>query len=74
MLAVGEHDYRVAFAVLAVPAAVMLSLLGVARVLYPRPQDLASAPAQVTAEGLPRVFWCMWAARRWPRRASLISR
>jgi len=36
---------------------IMLSLLAVARLLYPRPQDLASAPAQVTAEGSPRVFW-----------------
>ncbi len=57
VLAVGHHDYKVAFAVLAVPAAVMLSLLGVARMLYPRPQDLASAPAQVSTQGLPRVFW-----------------
>ncbi|HTT54796.1 MAG TPA: MFS transporter, partial [Streptosporangiaceae bacterium] len=45
------------FAVLAIPAAIMLSLLGVARVLYPRPQDLTSAPAQVRTQGLPRVFW-----------------
>jgi len=57
VLAVGDHDYKVAFAVLAIPAAIMLSLLGVARVLYPRPQDLTSAPAQVRTQGLPRVFW-----------------
>ncbi len=57
VLAVGHHDYQVAFAVLAIPAAIMLSLLGVARVLYPRPQDLTSAPAQVHTQGLPRVFW-----------------
>jgi MFS family permease len=57
VLAVGHHDYQVAFAVLAIPAAVMLSLLGVARVLYPRPQDLTSAPARVRTQGLPRVFW-----------------
>jgi predicted MFS family arabinose efflux permease len=35
----------------------MLSLLAVARMVYPRPQDLASAPAQVSTHGLPRVFW-----------------
>ena len=35
----------------------MLSLLAVARVLYPRPQDLAAGPAQVSTQGLPRVFW-----------------
>jgi predicted MFS family arabinose efflux permease len=35
----------------------MLSLLGVARLLYPRPQDLAAGPGQVTTERMPRVFW-----------------
>jgi len=57
VLAVSHHDYQVAFASLAVPAVIMLSLLAVARSLYPRPQDLAAGPAQVTTEGLPRVFW-----------------
>jgi len=57
VLTLGHHDYKVAFAVLAIPAAIMLSLLGVARLLYPRPQDLAEGPAPVTTEGLPRVFW-----------------
>ena len=57
VLAVTRHDYKIAFATLAVPAAIMLSLLAVARLLYPRPQNLAAAPAQVSAEGLPRVFW-----------------
>jgi MFS family permease len=57
VLATGHHDYKVAFAVLAVPAVIMLSLLAVARLLYPRPQDLVARPAQVTGEGLPRVFW-----------------
>jgi predicted MFS family arabinose efflux permease len=28
-----------------------------ARLLYPRPQDLSAGPAQVTTTGLPRVFW-----------------
>lgn len=57
ILAVSQNDYKIAFAALAVPAAIMLSLLAVARLLYPRPQDLEAGPAQVTAEGLPRVFW-----------------
>lgn len=43
---------------LAVPAAIMLSLLGVARLLYPRPQDLAAGPGgAVAGDRLPRVFW-----------------
>jgi len=57
VLAVSHHDYKAAFASLAVPAAIMLSLLGVARVLYPRPQDLAAGPAPAAGDGLPRVFW-----------------
>ncbi|MGI8506053.1 MAG: MFS transporter [Solirubrobacteraceae bacterium] len=57
ILAASHHDYKTAFAVLAVPAAIMLSLLAVARLLYPRPQDLEAGPAQVSTEGLPRVFW-----------------
>ncbi|MGH3166241.1 MAG: MFS transporter [Trebonia sp.] len=57
VLAVGHHDYKVAFAVLAVPAVIMLSLLAVARILYPRPRDLSPAPAQASLGRLPRVFW-----------------
>ncbi len=57
ILTVDHHDYRAAFAVLAIPAAIMLSLLAVARRLYPRPQDLATGPAQATTRTLPRVFW-----------------
>jgi len=57
VLAVSHHDYKVAFASLAIPAVIMLSLLGVARLLYPRPQDLAAGPAPAPGGGLPRVFW-----------------
>jgi hypothetical protein len=57
VMAVTRHDYMIAFASLAVPAAIMLSLLAVARLLYPRPQDLVSRPAQLATAGLPRVFW-----------------
>ena len=57
ILVVGHQDYKIAFAVLAVPAAIMLSLLVVARLLYPRPQDLAAGPAQPATRALPRVFW-----------------
>jgi predicted MFS family arabinose efflux permease len=57
VMAISHGDYKIAFASLAVPGAIMLSLLAVARMLYPRPQDLEAGPAHVTAEGLPRVFW-----------------
>jgi MFS family permease len=52
-----EHDYHLAFAVLAVPAAINLALVVLARLLYPRPQDLEAAPQVVSTSGLPRVFW-----------------
>jgi predicted MFS family arabinose efflux permease len=57
ILAITHHDYTVAFASLAVPAAITLTLVVVARVFYPRPQDLSAGPPQVTTTGLPRVFW-----------------
>jgi predicted MFS family arabinose efflux permease len=57
ILTISSDDYKLAFASLAVPAVIMLSLLAVARLLYPRPQDLEAGPAQVTTDGLPRVFW-----------------
>ena len=40
----------------------MLSLLAVARLLYPRPQDLEPETAAVHTDGLPRVFWLYLAA------------
>jgi predicted MFS family arabinose efflux permease len=57
VLAVSNHDYTIAFAALAVPAVITLSLVLVARMFYPRPQDLSAGPAAVTTTGLPRVFW-----------------
>jgi MFS family permease len=57
ILATDHHDYKVAFAVLAVPAVIMLSLLAVARLFYPRPQDLAPAGPVRANQALPRVFW-----------------
>ncbi|MCL6596565.1 MAG: MFS transporter [Firmicutes bacterium] len=57
VLAAGRGDYRLAFAALAVPAAMTLSLLFVARRQYPRPEDLSAGPPAVTGAGLPGVFW-----------------
>src|SRR5574337_549745 len=50
-------SFTLAFAVLAVPAAITLALVLVARLLYPRPQDLEATPPNVEAQGLPRTFW-----------------
>ena len=57
VLTLTHGQYKLAFAALAVPAAIMLSLLFVARVHYPRPQELSAGPPEVTTRGFPRVFW-----------------
>ena len=49
--------YRDAFAVLLFPAVTTLCFLVVARILYPKPEDLEVKPTTVEASGLPRVFW-----------------
>jgi MFS family permease len=50
-------SYHQAFAVLLVPAIINLSLVLLARLVYPRPQDLESPSTLVTGKGLPRVYW-----------------
>jgi MFS family permease len=62
VLAFSAGGYKLAFATLAIPAALCLILVGVARLLYPRPQELAARPADVHTTGLPRVFWIYLAA------------
>jgi len=50
-------DYRVAFALLLVPALTTLAILAVARLTYPNPSELAAKPADVHAAGLPPDLW-----------------
>lgn len=50
-------DYRTAFAVLLLPALVMLSILVIARLTYPRPEEMESNPPNIQTQGLPRIFW-----------------
>ena len=54
---VHQGNYRTAFAVLIIPAVITYSLLVVARLLYPRPEDLEAKEQHVQTRGLPRVFW-----------------
>jgi MFS family permease len=49
--------YHQAFAALAVPAAINLSLVMLARVLYPAPQDMDKSPPANFSERLPRAYW-----------------
>ncbi|GAC1566726.1 MAG: MFS transporter [Ktedonobacteraceae bacterium] len=50
-------QYRIAFAVLLIPALITLSILVVARLTYPRPEEMEVNPPDVKTSGLPRVFW-----------------
>ncbi|HZQ19703.1 MAG TPA: MFS transporter [Terriglobales bacterium] len=50
-------SYRTAFAILLIPAILTLCLIVVARVSYPKPEDLEVKVSNVEAAGLPRVFW-----------------
>lgn len=48
--------YHRAFAVLLIPALINLSLVLLARLAYPRPQDLESASTPVAGQGLAKVY------------------
>jgi MFS family permease len=50
-------SYREAFAVLLVPALINLSLVLLARYLYPTPPDIEAAPPVIGELRLPRIFW-----------------
>jgi MFS family permease len=57
VLLLRQGDYKLAFALLAIPAAIELGILAVARVNYPHPAHLEAAKAQVpTTEHMPAVF------------------
>ncbi len=63
MLLVFHHDYKWAFALLAVPAGIELAVLAVARLSYPNPSDLSHASAKITTtDTMPRVFWIYFGA------------
>ena len=50
-------NYRMAFAVLAIPAIITIAILIAARISYPRPEEMEIHVPDVHAKGLPRVFW-----------------
>ncbi len=50
-------NYRLAFAALAVPAAINLALVLVARMLYPRPQDLEARGVNLSGRQMRADFW-----------------
>jgi MFS family permease len=52
-----QGDYRTAFAVLVIPALITYAMLIVARLIYPRPEDLEANVPDVDTKGLPRILW-----------------
>lgn len=51
-------DYRTAFLMLLIPAVMTITLVVTARLLYPRPEDLAvKEMPNLHGQGLPRTFW-----------------
>lgn len=52
-----KGDYRLAFATLLVPALICLTVLLVARWLYPRPDEMETNVPNIERHGLPRIFW-----------------
>jgi MFS family permease len=52
-----KHSYREAFAILLIPAVTNLSLVLLARFLYPKPEDMEPAQQATFRTDLPRTFW-----------------
>src|SRR5438034_2221010 len=53
-----KGGYRSGFAVLLIPALLCIATLVVARISYPRPQEMEKAPADFSkAKGFPKAFW-----------------
>jgi MFS family permease len=52
-----RSDYHTAFAILLIPAVITYALLIVARLQYPRPENLESHAPDVHGHGLPKIFW-----------------
>ncbi len=49
--------YQLAFALLLLPALLTLSILLMARLTYPRPEEMEVNPPDINTSGLPRAFW-----------------
>lgn len=52
-----KGSFHLAFAVLLIPAIINLAFVGLARLLYPRPQDLEASTIRVEGAALSVVYW-----------------
>jgi MFS family permease len=52
-----RSDYRLGFAVLLVPALLALITLGIARIQFPRPQELESKAVPLQTSGFSQTYW-----------------
>uniref|UniRef100_A0A7C6AAI3 MFS transporter n=1 Tax=candidate division WOR-3 bacterium TaxID=2052148 RepID=A0A7C6AAI3_UNCW3 len=52
-----KGGYKFSFAILLIPALLALTILFVARYLYPKPRDLEPSSAPIATKGFPRLFW-----------------
>lgn len=52
-----KGNYKFSFGILLIPALLALTVLFVARYLYPKPRDLETSPITIETKGLPKVFW-----------------
>lgn len=57
-----QGTYQTSFVILLIPAICALSVLGVARFLYPRPQDLEVESQVIKMEGFSKKYWLYIAA------------
>lgn len=57
-----QGTYQAGFAILLIPAVCALSVLALARFLYPRPQDLEVETQEVRVEGFSKKYWLYIAA------------
>jgi len=57
-----KGTYRSSFAVLLIPALIAISILIVARILYPSPRDMEVASEEPSSRGFPKVYWLYLAA------------
>lgn len=53
----GNDDYRLGFAILAIPALFAISTLLFAKKLYPHPHELSTKRIEFDSEGIPKLFW-----------------